>query len=110
MAPLLKASLNSQENLKRINPRSSLAMKGPTHDDLVLPCHRFSQDAASDRLGFARGGAGAACRNKISESSGVFGTVITVFVVGGAVNHHRWLVDRHGQRNWQQLLDNTGPA
>lgn len=72
MAPLLKASLNSQENLKRINPRSSLAMKGPTHDDLVLPCHRFSQDAASDRLGFARGGAGAACRNKISESSGVF--------------------------------------
>lgn len=72
-------------------------------------CRRSSQGAATDRLSFARE-AGAVHRNKISESSGYFGTVITVFVGGGGVNHHRWLVDRHGQRNWQQLLDNTGPA
>lgn len=85
-------------------------MKGPPRNELLSPCRRFSQDAASDRQGFTRGGAVAAYRNKISESSRVFGTVITVFVVGGGVNHHRWLVGRRGQRNWQQLLDNTGPA
>ena len=47
---------------------------------------------------------------RLASHRGYFGTVITVIVGGGGVNHHRWLVDRHGQRNWQQLLDNTEPA